>query len=246
MQQDGLVLWMSSPLIGLVEIAQLCGFSNIIIDVEHGSFDLEGLDRFLAFTKAKGISVIAKTQSPATDAIQQVLDFGADAVVVPHLQGVEHARQVTAAAKYPLLGIRSYMTGRVNDYTRPSTEFFGIENRRTRCYAMIETAESLEEVEEIAALDTVDGIFPGPSDLALARGRGAYAFTDADRRDLVRCVNAARAVGKPWMMPAWTPAERAFALEHGAERIIVSTQSMILRQGLNATLQALKDEAVLG
>ena len=51
---------------------------------------------------------------------------------------------------------------------------------------MIETAESLADVERIIALDTVDGLFPGPSDLALARGRGAYAFNDAEGGDASR------------------------------------------------------------
>lgn len=242
---DRLALWMSHPHFSYVEMAHLSGFRTLVIDVEHGTFDLADLDRFLAFTKAKGISVLAKVLAPTTEAIQQVLDFGADGVVIPHLLGVEHTRAVTAAAKFPLRGSRSYSGGRPAGYARPSSGYFEEENRRTRCYAMIETAESLAEVEGILGLDTVDGLFPGPSDLALARGRGAYAFGDADRADLTRCARAARAAGKPWIMPAWTAAEREFALAEGAAQLVVATQTMVVRQGLAGTLDALKREAVL-
>lgn len=245
MSMNDVSLWMSQPHFSYLEIAHTLGFRSMVVELEHGTFDLSTLDQFLAFARAKGIATIAKVIAPTTEAIQQALDFGADGVVIPHILGVDHARAVTAAAKYPLTGIRSYAGGRVFGYARPSSETFEEENRRTRCYAMIETAESLADVEAIAALDTVDGLFPGPSDLALARGRGAYAFTDADREDLSRCARAAHAAGKSWIMPAWTPAERVFAREHGAAQLVVATQGMTIRQGIVSTIDALKREAIL-
>ncbi|MGH6762101.1 MAG: hypothetical protein ACRECW_11005 [Phyllobacterium sp.] len=86
---------------------------------------------------------------------------------------------------------------------------------------MIETAESLTDVEKIIALNTVDGLFPGPSDLALAHGRGAYAFNDADR------------------------AERVLAQEESASLLVVATQTMTLRQGIMTTINALRQEAIV-
>ena len=56
--------------------------------------------------------VLTKILAPNAESIQQALDFGSDGVIVPHLLGVEHARAVTRAAKYPLLGVRSYTGGR--------------------------------------------------------------------------------------------------------------------------------------
>lgn len=242
---DNIALWMSQPHFGFLEIAQSCGVKKLVIELEHGTFDLSTLDQFLAFSKALGIPALAKVIAPTTEAIQQALDFGADGVILPHILGVDHAREVTKAAKYPLTGIRSYAGGRVFGYARPSSDAFAQENKRTRCYAMIETAESLADVEKIIALDTVDGLFPGPSDLALARGRGAYAFTDEDRTDLRRIARAAREAGKSWIMPAWTPAERSFALEEGAELLVVATQTMTLRAGIMSTVNALKQESIV-
>ncbi|MCX8997349.1 aldolase/citrate lyase family protein [Rhizobiaceae bacterium BDR2-2] len=242
---DNIALWMSQPHYGYLEIARSCGVKSLVLELEHGTFDLATLDQFLAFTRALGIPVITKIIAPNAESIQQALDFGSDGVIVPHILGVDHARAVTKAAKYPMTGVRSYAGGRVFGYTRPASDAFETENARTKCYAMIETAESLEDVEKIIALETVDGLFPGPSDLALARGRGAYSFNDADRADLKRIARAAREAGKDWVMPAWTPAERAFALEEGASLLVVATQTMTLRAGIMNTINTLKQEKIV-
>jgi 4-hydroxy-2-oxoheptanedioate aldolase len=236
---------MSQPHFSYLEMTKLAGFSSLVVELEHGTYDLATLDQFVAFARAQGISVLAKVIAPNMESIQQALDFGANAVVVPHIRDVDHALEVTRAAKYPPLGTRSYTGGRVFGYARPATDAFETENRRTRCYAMIETAESLADVEKIIALDTVDGLFPGPSDLALSCGRGAYSFGDADRADLRRIAKAAREAGKPWVMPAWTPAERVFAREEGASLLVVATQNMTVRQGIVSTVEMLRKEAVI-
>ncbi len=76
------------------------------------------------------------------------------------------------------------------------------------------------------------------------RGAGAYAFNDDDKADLRRCA-AARAAGKPWIMPAWTEAERRFAQDEGAAMLVVATQNMTLRQGMVSTVNMLKSEALV-
>ena len=242
---DRVALWMSHPHVSYLEMATAMGFRRLVIDIEHGAFDLAALDVFLAFARASGVSVLAKVLAPSTEAVQQALDFGADGVIIPHLGDLDHARTVAAAGKFPPLGRRSYCGGRPTGYTRAEAGYFDDTNRRIRTYAMIETSESLEDVERIAALETVDGLFPGPSDLALSRGRGAYAFGAEDRADLTRIVRAARAAGKPWIMPAWTAAEREFALDEDAQLIVVATQTLVIRQGLTHTLEALRRETII-
>jgi 4-hydroxy-2-oxoheptanedioate aldolase len=242
---DRVIFWLSHPQAPYVEILRTMGVRRLILDLEHGAFDLTALDQFLALTKALGFTVLAKTVAPTTEAIQQALDFGADGVVVPHLGGVDHARAVLAAGKFPPRGVRSYASGRSAGYARATGTYFDETDRRVHTFAMIETAESLAEVEAIAALDTVDGLFPGPSDLALARGRGAYGFTDADRADLERVARAARNAGKPWIMPAWTPAERQFALAEGAAELVVASQHGVVRAGVTATIESLRKDGII-
>ncbi len=235
-------IWLSEPQFAYAEIAYACGVRRLVIDIEHGIFPLAELDRFLAFTKAKGMQVLAKVAGPTAEAIQQALDCGADGVVVPHIIDAAHAAEVCATAKFPPQGTRSYFGGRPVGYSRPNDAFYGAENRRIRCYPMIETPTSLVDAERIAALDVVDGLFPGPSDLSLSSGRGSYRCDDIDRAAIVCCARAAQRAGKSWVMPAWTPAERALAQEHGAEEIVVTTQFMVIRNGIQALQQTLRSE----
>jgi 4-hydroxy-2-oxoheptanedioate aldolase len=242
---DRLIFWLSHPQVPYVEVLRSMGLRRLLLDLEHGAYDLRELDRFLALTKALGFTVLCKTVAPTTEAIQQALDFGADGVVVPHLGNLAHARAVLAAGKFPPRGVRSYSGGRSAGYTRATGTYFEDTDRRVQTWAMIETAESLADVEAIAALDTVDGLFPGPSDLALARGRGAYTFTDDDRADLTRVAQAARVAGKPWIMPAWTSPERLFAVAEGAEQMIVASQHGVVRAGVGATIDLLRKDGII-
>jgi 2-keto-3-deoxy-L-rhamnonate aldolase RhmA len=99
--------------------------------------------------------------------------------------------------------------------------FFEAENRRALCFPMIETAGALAEVQAIAALDTVDGLFVGPSDLSMARGRGAFAATSEDLSDIETVAAAAAKAGKLWALPAPGRTVFDFAVRHGAAFVTV-------------------------
>jgi 4-hydroxy-2-oxoheptanedioate aldolase len=105
---------------------------------------------------------------------------------------------------------------------------------------MIEDAGAVEEIDAILALDTVDGVFVGPSDLSLRRRRGAYARTDADFADLETIAAAAHRAGKPWVLPAWTPAEKEFALVHGADQVVLLAEHAALVAAFGAALSETK------
>ncbi|WP_426780173.1 HpcH/HpaI aldolase family protein [Pseudomonas aeruginosa] len=228
-----LAFWLSTPHQAMLEIAQEIGYRHVVLDIEHGLFDLEALDRTVALARALGLTVYGKVLGPQTIPIQQALDIGCHSVIIPHIGELEHARDVTRAAKYPPLGIRSFSGTRPAGYGGAGQAYFDGENEKTRCYPMIESAAALQDIEAILALPTVDGVFVGPSDLSLDRGRGAYSFNDADRADLQRIAAACVQVGKPWIMPAWTDAERAYAEELGAELLIVIDEYGSLKWGLS-------------
>jgi len=227
-------LWISTPNYIVAEIAADMGFKRILYDIEHGPFDLRAMFEYFAFCKALGFEVYAKVLAPERSAVQSALDFGADAVLIPHVQSVEDAERVCSYAKYPPLGDRSVSSGRVTKYQAGSTAFYNQQNERTRCIPVIETAGAWGDIERIAALPSVDAIFIGPTDLSLRRGRGAYKFSEEATADVLRCVRAAKANGKPWIFPAWTPLELDFAREHGAEFCFCVNEFRVLRQGMEA------------
>lgn len=226
-------VWLSGPNVAAAEIAALVGYRMAVLDIEHGSFDLEGLDRFIPLLKGLGIEVLAKVLACERAPIQQALDFGANAVVIPHIKNAAHAAQVCAFAKFPPRGDRSFAGGRTTGYRAPDDAWFKAQDAQTRCYPMIEHGSALEEVEKIFALDVVDGVFVGPSDLSLRRDRGAYSRTKDDFADLKRVADAARAAGKVWLLPAWSTEEKRFALENGAHQLVLTMEHGALAQGLS-------------
>lgn len=236
--------WLAAPDIVFVELAAALGYGTLVLDAEHGTFDLKDLDRMIPFARQLGLQVLVKVEGPRAEPIQQALDFGASGVIVPHIGGVEHARSVCAAAKYPLLGTRSYAGSRPVKYGVPSVSYFDDDNLATRCLPMVETAEALADIDAILALPVVDGIFIGPSDLSLTRGRGKYRFTEEDRHDLLAIASACRKAGKPWIMPAWRHDEQIFANEQGADTVIISEQQSAMAVGLELARDRLSKQDI--
>jgi 4-hydroxy-2-oxoheptanedioate aldolase len=227
-------VWLSGPNVAAAEIARQVGYGATVLDIEHGTFDLADLERFIPFAKAIGLEVIAKVLGPERGPIQQALDFGADVIAIPHVENAAHAAVVTAFAKFPPRGDRSFAGGRTSAYGGFTDEWVREQDVKTRCYPMIEDAGAIEQIEGILALDTVDGVFVGPSDLSLRRDRGAYSRTDGDFADLARIAEAARTSGKPWVLPAWSPEEKRFAVEHGADQIALTMEHGALMAGFSA------------
>ncbi len=237
-------VWFSSPNTWLLELLSPVQVPHIVLDVEHGTFDLTSLDVFICLAKSRGFSVHAKTLFPAMSPIQQMLDLGADSVIVPHIEDLTHARDVCAYAKFAPTGKRSLAGGRTTGYASPTEDYFEAQNALTRCYPMIETAAALRDVVEILALDCVDGVFVGPSDLSLSHGRGQYTFNDEDRADLQKIINAAAAANKPWIMPAWRAGEQELSRTHGALIMAVAEEQDILKTGLETLLGQVDFSAV--
>ena len=103
-----------------------------------------------------------------TSAIGAALDAGARAVIVPQVESAADAQRAVAAAFYPPIGRRSWgPLGRMWDGPTLTVEEA---NRSTTCAVMIESAQALSQVEEIAAVDGVGQLFVGPHDLSLSLG----------------------------------------------------------------------------
>ncbi|MFD4780886.1 HpcH/HpaI aldolase/citrate lyase family protein [Rhodococcus qingshengii] len=229
-------IWLSDPSFAAAEIARGLGYGAAILDIEHGSFDLADLERFIPFLRGLEMEVLAKVLGPERGPIQQALDFGATAVVIPHIENASHAKEVTAFAKFPPLGDRSFAGGRTTNYGGFTDDWVRRQDTFTRCYPMIEDAGAIENIADILALDTVDGVFVGPSDLSLRRERGAYTRNEGDFADLAIVAAAAAKAGKPWVLPAWSVEEKEFAVRHGADQMALIMQHGALAAGFAGPL----------
>lgn len=234
-------VWLSEPSSAAIEIADLAGYDTVVLDVEHGSFDLGTLDWILPLISARGMQSIVKVLGPERGPIQQALDLGASGVAIPHIESLQHAREITAFAKFAPAGSRSFAGGRTSHYRGFTDKWVQEQDQNTRCFPMIEDASAADEVHEILALDTVDGIFIGPSDLSLSRGRGAYTGSVEDLNDIRQIARAAQQAGKSWALPAWSDEEKRLAAEEDAAIIITTMQYGALLQGFSSALENTKN-----
>ncbi len=146
------------------ELVGAGGYDCVVIDTQHGgpTWDTVGpliqaldLGRTPALVRVGGVDQVQ---------IMRALDLGAAGVVVPMVSTVEQAQHAAQAMRYPPDGVRSF--GKVRNY-------YGKEAAaQSLCFAMIETLEGMQNLDAIAAVDGVDGLFVGPVDLGLALGLG--------------------------------------------------------------------------
>lgn len=163
------------------------GYDFVCLDAQHGLIGYSGLLAGLMAIDAGGRSVgLVRVGANDPFLIGQALDAGAAGVIVPLINTADDARRALAAARYPAYGVRSYAPMRAGLRIGPVP---ADADRSVVVLAMIETHDGLANVEEICAVEGLDGIYVGPYDLRLALG-GAYptdpsldeAFEEAVRR----------------------------------------------------------------
>jgi 2-dehydro-3-deoxyglucarate aldolase/4-hydroxy-2-oxoheptanedioate aldolase len=234
-----LAFWLEYPSLPACEIAALCGYDAVIFDHEHGVMPQADADRLTLACKRLGLTVYSRVASAERVAVQHALDAGVDGVILRR-SPISPTRGGDGTGEYPPLGSRGVGYSRAMGYDAVAPNFFERENGRTLCWPMIETPGALADAAAIAALDTVDGLFVGPADLSMTRGRGAFRATDKDLADLAKVAAAAKATGKSWALPAPGAKVFAFARRHGASLVTVGDDLTALRVGFTQGLAVAK------
>lgn len=161
------------------ELLAHAGYDWICIDLQHGLVGYEQMVAMLQAASGSGTPMLVRVGDGETAAIMRALDAGASGVVVPMVNSAEDAARAVAACRYPPRGTRSWGPVRaalgVAGYTPAGA------NEDVICIVMVESAEGLAALPEIASVEGVDAVFIGPNDLALSAGL-APSFQSADRR----------------------------------------------------------------
>src|SRR5918997_5730131 len=161
-------LWMTVPGSVGAEILAGAGVDYVCVDQQHGVIDYDAMVPMFQAIRAEGPAPITRVLSNDPFLIMKALDAGAWGVIVPLVNDTEDAARAVAACRYPPQGVRSYGPVRAARVigSRDPEDLAG----EVLCIVMVETREGLERVEEIAATPGLDGLYIGPSDLALSLG----------------------------------------------------------------------------
>lgn len=235
-------LWSSLASHVSAEVIAGSGFDWVLIDTEHSPNELPlVLSQLQAMSDGTASPVVRPAWNDAV-IFKRLLDIGVQSFVVPFVQSADEAQRAVAATRYPPAGIRGIATttranrfGRVKNYpTRANDEICVI--------VQIETAAAVANIEAIAAVDGVDGLFIGPSDLAAALGHpGDYANATV-RAAIEDAIARIRATGKCAGILAPLEADARHWLERGCLFVGVGSDVGLLARHSEALAAKFKSQ----
>lgn len=222
-------MWACTGSTFVTEICAGSGLDWLLIDMEHGPIGLESVLTQLQTVAAYPMTPVVRVPVNDTVAIKQVLDLGAQNILIPMVNTADEARAAVEAAHYPPRGrrgvgsalARSARWNRVENYLMTASETVSV-------VVQIETAEAVANAAEIARVDGIDGIFIGPSDLAASMG----VIGQQSHPDVVAAVEAtirtAIAAGTPVGVNAFDHALAERYVAAGANFVLVGADVALL------------------
>lgn len=226
--------WLSigSPVIA--ELAAECGFHWVLIDLEHGCEGESALPNQLRALRGSRTKGVVRVTPNSLDTMGRALDWGAEGIMVPHVNSAEQAETLLKAMRYPPAGsrgvsrtVRSYAYG-LKEFDRGSRPLF---------FAQIETLEGVRNAREIAEVPGVDVLFVGPADLQhdllCAEDNTAPSYDEC----LQLVVQAAGESGKQSGILLRDPAQLSALSQMGFQWLAVQSDLGILRQAFQHMLQ---------
>lgn len=217
---------------GAAELLAGTGYDWALIDMEHAPLDLVTVHAMLQAMAPYPVTPIVRPGWNDPVAIKHLLDIGAQTLMIPYVQTVAEAEKAVAAVRYPPNGMRgvAYVTratryGLIKDYATTAEQEICL-------LLQVETVSALAEIEKIAALDGVDGIFIGPADLAASMGYPGQTSHPAVRAAVLDAVRRIRAAGKAAGVLSLDHAFLAELIEAGTNFTAVGIDAEILQRGL--------------
>lgn len=229
-------IFVELPAAEAVEMAGWAGWDFCVIDCEHAPIDNALLPSLL---RAASIPAYVRVPNGNAESIQGALDCGAAGIIVPRLRTVEEAQAVVAAARFFPQGRRgvNHMVRAAKYSLEPAADYLAAANSRVRVMVQIETAEALEAVEQIAAIEGIDEMFIGPYDLSQALEIPGQVLDEKLLAAGRRILAAGRANGVA--VSAFVNNEEAASawLAMGADALHYSADTFLLAQAMREARQ---------
>ncbi|CAN7505151.1 HpcH/HpaI aldolase/citrate lyase family protein [Arthrobacter sp. LjRoot78] len=228
-------MWVCS---GSPLVAELCagaGLDWLLIDAEHSPNGLESILSQLQAVRGYPVHTLVRPPVNDTVVIKQYLDLGVQNLLVPMVNSAAEAEAAVAATRYPPRGVRGVGSAlarasrwnRIPDYLARASDTVSLT-------VQIESEAAVAAVQEILAVDGVDGIFLGPSDLAASMGVLGQQEHPEVRAAVEHCLAAATAAGKPAGVNAFNKDVARTYLAAGATFVLVGADVALLARGSEA------------
>ena len=237
-----MVRMVRNPAIAL--IASHAGLDFIMLDLEHGPYNLETVDDIFKVGRSVGLGCFVRVPELARGYVSRIMDAGATGVMVPMVESVEEAKLLTQWTKYAPLGGRGF--GGVGGHTDfasigsdATPSFMAQTNEETIAIAQIETAKAVEDIDAIADVPGIDALLIGPNDLAISLGCAGDLMGAALDKAIGKVAAAAKKHEKIFglhapdgLLERWIP--------RGCTLVMSNLDASILSAGMKAISQRYK------
>jgi 4-hydroxy-2-oxoheptanedioate aldolase len=228
-----------------VESVTALPFDAVTLDMQHGAHHEGSVQQALLPIIAQRKPALVRIPVGRFDMASRALDFGAESVIAPMINSIEDARRFAASMKYPPLGERSWGAHLAMNRTgrRDPQEWLAGANRSTVALAMVETREAYAIIDDIAAVDGIDGVFVGPSDFSIAWFGGARIDPlSEEMMEAIACI-AQRATAAGKFAGIYVTDPRTVGRFHGMgyRLFAMGNEQVYMAQGANNLLSAARE-----
>jgi len=238
--QIGLWLGLAEPY-----TAELCatgGFDWLLVDGEHGPNDLRSMLATLQAVAPYPAHPVVRIPHGDAALVKQVLEIGATTLLVPMVEDAAQATALVQAMRYPPQGIRGVGSGLARSSRwGADAQYLQTANDRMCLLVQVETTAALARIDEIAAVEGVDGVFIGPSDLSASMGLLGQPGHPEVRAAIEHAFTRILAAGKA---PGILAVDETLARHYiglGARFVAVGVEATLLAQASRALARRFKD-----
>lgn len=221
------------------------GLDFVVIDTEHGPYDTETVADLIRTAERVDLTPFVRIADVTHKEIQRASDVGARGLIVPCLRTMEEMRSLVNFAKFAPVGQRGFFPARSGGYgqqewARDINDYMRGSNDGLLVLPQCETVECLANIEEVAAMDGIDGIFIGPFDLSISMGIPGE-FTNKDFQAAVaRILKACKAAGKISLIYTGDMASAKKYLQAGFDGVTHSLDCSVLIEAYQSIVKSLK------
>jgi 2-dehydro-3-deoxyglucarate aldolase/4-hydroxy-2-oxoheptanedioate aldolase len=238
--------WLMSGSPIVAEAMGCVGFDYLVLDMEHVAIDVPDALAMLQAIEASGTPALVRMVWNDMVLVKRILDAGAQSIMLPYVQNADEARLAVSYAHYPPGGVRGVAGlhrasrwGNVRNYLKEA-------DAEIMVTVQLETLGAIEKIEQIAAVDGLDGLFIGPADLSASMGLLGDMNNTKVQDLLERGAKFCNKIGKPIGIVAGTPDMARRYVDYGYDHVAVGVDMGMLVGRANEYLAAMREQKAKG
>ena len=232
--------WLTIPSGVAAEAQAHAGFDSLTLDMQHGPLHYDAALPMLQAVSTTNVTPLARVPWNEPGIIMKMLDAGCYGIICPMVNSRAECEAFVGACRYPPLGYRSYGPTRVSLYA--GADYAENANTTVLTFAMIETAQALDNLDDILSVEGLDAIYVGPADLSQSLGGPPGAdFEDGPVPEALDTILAA--AKRHGVYAGLHNASAAYSrrmIDRGFQFVTVQSDLIFLRTRAQAVVEAVK------